>query len=169
MRGTASKAERVVARPYRSTRADLNFEIFLEQARRAADTNEDGPLPDWRNVAPGASAPAAWEFHDVVGQIRDVTALPSYISVDALDDLYAEEDRAAATFGAPARSEGVIAAELGLNRELSPEDLSKIRRDYALAHHPDRAPPMEREAATWRMMVANMLIDQALGKKRQSA
>jgi hypothetical protein len=50
---------------------------------------------------------------------------------------------------------------------MSFSDLSRLRRQFALANHPDRASMAEREDATRRMMVANMLIDGEV--KRRSA
>jgi hypothetical protein len=46
-------------------------------------------------------------------------------------------------------------------------DLSQLRRQFALANHPDRVGASEREIATRRMMIANMLIDRE--RKRRHA
>jgi hypothetical protein len=53
-----------------------------------------------------------------------------------------------------------IAAELGLEKA-RPADLTRIRRRFAFANHPDRVAPHLRERAMQRMKVANMLIDEA--------
>ncbi len=58
-----------------------------------------------------------------------------------------------------------IAEELGLNENLSASDLKKLRRDFARANHPDRLAPSQREIATHRMTIANMLIDRELQQK----
>ncbi len=58
-----------------------------------------------------------------------------------------------------------IALELGLESAKSGEDLHRARRRFALANHPDRLDPSQRETATRRMMIANRLIDEALSRK----
>ncbi len=60
-----------------------------------------------------------------------------------------------------------VADELNITADMSFSDLSRLRREFALANHPDRADATVRENATLRMMVANMLIDREL-KRRQS-
>jgi hypothetical protein len=62
-----------------------------------------------------------------------------------------------------------IARELGLSPGLSARELERVRRDFALASHPDRALPWQRELATRRMSLANMLIDQALAAKKRGS
>lgn len=54
-----------------------------------------------------------------------------------------------------------IATELGLHSGLDREELGRIRRRFASRNHPDRLPDHLREKANARMMIANMLIDQA--------
>jgi len=55
-----------------------------------------------------------------------------------------------------------IADELAIGAHMSMADLNRLRREFALANHPDRTDSSERENATRRMMIANMLIDRAL-------
>nr|WP_230978897.1 hypothetical protein [Mesorhizobium composti] len=57
-----------------------------------------------------------------------------------------------------------IAAELGLDRPATELDLSRLRRSFAFANHPDRVAPHLRQRAMIRMQVANMLIDDAQRK-----
>lgn len=52
-----------------------------------------------------------------------------------------------------------IAAELSISAKMTVADLNRLRREFALANHPDRVACDERDIATRRMMVANMLID----------
>jgi hypothetical protein len=63
----------------------------------------------------------------------------------------------------------MVAAELGLTSDLTLADLNRIRRDFALANHPDRVPAALSEHANRRMTAANTLIDQALKRKRNQA
>jgi hypothetical protein len=58
-----------------------------------------------------------------------------------------------------------IAEELGLNENLSAHELKKLRRAFARSNHPDRLAPSQREIATHRMTIANMLIDRQLQQK----
>ncbi len=58
-----------------------------------------------------------------------------------------------------------IAEELGLSEDLSASDLKRIRRMFARDNHPDRLAPSQREIATHRMTIANMLIDRHLQQK----
>jgi hypothetical protein len=61
-----------------------------------------------------------------------------------------------------------IAEELGLNENLSASELKKLRRAFARVNHPDRLAPSQREIATHRMTIANMLIDRELRQKSSS-
>ena len=64
---------------------------------------------------------------------------------------------------------GAVAAELRISAAMTPADLSRLRREFALANHPDRVDPLDRDLATRRMMVANMLIDTELRRRRAVA
>ena len=57
-----------------------------------------------------------------------------------------------------------VAADIGLLPSDTPAELRLKRRDFARANHPDRIPEEWREAATTRMKIANLLIDEALRK-----
>jgi len=61
-----------------------------------------------------------------------------------------------------------LASELGLRPGLTPPQLRRIRRSFALDNHPDRLDPGQREAATRRMTAANSLIDEALRQAPQA-
>lgn len=54
-----------------------------------------------------------------------------------------------------------IAAELRAAHARAPKDFDRLRREFALANHPDRVEPRLRERALVRMQIANMLIDNA--------
>ena len=54
-----------------------------------------------------------------------------------------------------------ILAELGLRDDLSLEELNRLRRLYMWRNHPDRCDEAEREGATRRVAIANMLLDRA--------
>ncbi len=54
-----------------------------------------------------------------------------------------------------------IAADLALADRETPESLALRRRAFAALNHPDRHLPVFRAQATRRMMIANMLVDEA--------
>jgi hypothetical protein len=60
-----------------------------------------------------------------------------------------------------------LARELGLAEDLTTREVERIRRSFALANHPDRVSADQRDLATRRMTVANMLIDKALAERRR--
>ena len=59
-----------------------------------------------------------------------------------------------------------VADELGITAQMTMADLNRLRREFALSNHPDRADLEERDNATRRMMVANMLIDREVEYRR---
>ena len=58
-----------------------------------------------------------------------------------------------------------VADALQLRSGMTAVELNRLRRTFALAHHPDRAGALHCDDADRRMMIANMLIDQALAGK----
>ena len=60
-----------------------------------------------------------------------------------------------------------VLADLGLTPADGPERLAERRRAFALLNHPDRHSPSARAAATRRMTIANMLVDEALRRWRK--
>lgn len=59
-----------------------------------------------------------------------------------------------------------IAAELRMANARWPKDFDRIRREFALANHPDKVAPHLRDHAVVRMQIANMMIDR---EKRKAA
>jgi hypothetical protein len=60
-----------------------------------------------------------------------------------------------------------VANELGIAVQMTVADLNRLRREYALANHPDRVALADRENATRRMMLANMLIDREIDLRQR--
>ena len=58
-----------------------------------------------------------------------------------------------------------ISNELRITDKMTSSELARLRRRFAMANHPDRVLAEEREIATRRMMVANMLIDRAMKRR----
>jgi hypothetical protein len=133
-----------------------------------------------QRVADGAAAPPRMsdqQLRDILDGIPELSDDHSYIPSQVLAKIYADarSQRSAAEESPPPeleivadnRSEDEIVADaLQLTPELTVDDLLRIRREYALANHPDRVAPSEREQATRRMTIANMLIDQAMRQKK---
>jgi hypothetical protein len=55
-----------------------------------------------------------------------------------------------------------VRAELRLSEKATRADIRRIRRQFAIRNHPDMLDASEREEATQRMTIANMLLDEAL-------
>ena len=54
-----------------------------------------------------------------------------------------------------------VSRDLGLSEADTVATLAEKRRAFASANHPDLYPPAVRDAATMRMKIANMLVDEA--------
>jgi hypothetical protein len=159
----------------------------LEEARRAAmgDADETGEHASDTPPVP----PSSPEFRNAVERLA--TRLRSYISARFLARLYTdtateapppqpepdpkpepepEPQPAAAPPPPPLKSdlERVI-DELHLTPDLTVQDLARIRREFAKGNHPDRVVAPQREEATRRMTIANVLIDEALRGRKSRA
>lgn len=142
-------------RPQPAARED--FASLLDARARAAPGSE-----------PSAPSPRRAGPVYTVGNDLDSSREPPN-AADALAQLYADEGAHAATSSSLACDREAIARELGLTPTLGAKDLERIRREFALANHPDRAAPAARDLATTRMTIANTLIDQALHDRMQQA
>lgn len=60
-----------------------------------------------------------------------------------------------------------IAEDLRISDTDTPSTLAEKRRAFANRNHPDRHAPIDRDAATTRMTIANMLVDEALRRLKQ--
>lgn len=60
-----------------------------------------------------------------------------------------------------------VAEDLGLSNDDTPATLAEKRRSFANKNHPDRHAPADRTAATTRMTMANMLVDEALRRLKR--
>jgi|GEM_PF-5519015 len=120
------------------------------------------------------------QLREMLDAIPDLSDEHSYIPSQILARIYAEsraqQSRANESCepdpeppGDPRPEDEIVAEELQLTPKLTIDDLLRIRREYAMSHHPDRVAPSERERATRRMTIANMLIDQAMREKRAAA
>ena len=62
-----------------------------------------------------------------------------------------------------------IAEDMDLHSGDDAAKLHTLRREFALKNHPDRVPDAWREAATMRMKIANLLVDEALKRINRPA
>jgi hypothetical protein len=134
-----------------------DFASLLDARTRAAAGSEPG-APSPRRAGP---------VYAVSGDLE--SSYESLDTTDALARLYADESAHAAPSPSLACDREAIAGELGLTPALGARDLERIRREFALVNHPDRAAPAARDLATRRMTIANMLIDQALQDRKRQA
>jgi hypothetical protein len=133
-----------------------NFAELLDALERA------GPGGD---PAPAAATPARHRRAFVVEGAPTSTARPAP-APDGLAAGYLNETlRAGDEVEAPIAEQAWVAAALQLHAGMTTADLNRLRRTFALAHHPDRAGLLHRDQACRRMMIANMLIDQALASR----
>jgi hypothetical protein len=119
-----------------------------------------------------ASAPRAADGYTIDPRtqraIEELLSSPAYVSVERLSQLYAEE-RSGRTPGKARDLDRFLAEELHLSPDLTVEDLHRLRREFAIYNHPDRVDASERDRATRRMALVNVLIDKALKERKVSA
>jgi hypothetical protein len=146
IRSATAEIDRTMPRADRSP-----FDQVLDAVSRAAKSET------------GESTAAAYRGRIVLECLLEQAEHAALPSTDALAELYVE--------GVPHLPPGpvhfaAVAEELGLRPGLTPAELGRIRRSFALANHPDRAAPAHRDEATRRMAIANILIDRALREIR---
>ncbi|HWK32996.1 MAG TPA: hypothetical protein VNR51_04890 [Hyphomicrobium sp.] len=137
----------------------MNFAEILENASRSSGIELEGASPlrkqQFRNAQAGVEA--------VVSGLRDTrAAAPS-----ASPDLYLEHRiEKHVQPRVPLKTDPqAIATELSISDRMSIADLNRLRREFARTNHPDRFLDEERHDATRRMMIANMLIDNAVKQR----
>ncbi|WP_102959386.1 hypothetical protein [Mangrovicella endophytica] len=162
---------------------DLDFGEVLDQVARAARDEEPvinlavrRPSGVWRIVGAAAGLFAVRREAADRAYFADREVPPIDADPVPLDEVVppagesepAEPPLAAAAEIDPSRfstNAEDVARELGLKPELKLRDLRRIRRTFAADNHPDRVPAEWREAANRRMTIANMMIDEAIGRK----
>lgn len=137
----------------RSGRTTESFAEVLENIFRAA-----GFGATRRDAAAKAAASAASYMHEPDERHKAWAPPTSLIG-------YLEQREAARKRAAKPADPQSIARELALTPRMSPAELTRVRRQFALANHPDRVAATDRDNATRRMMIANMLIDHELQRK----
>lgn len=93
--------------------------------------------------------------------IDDLLSSPAFVPVGKLAQIYTEERGGQK----PQDLHRFLANELHLSPDLTVDQLRRLRREFAVSNHPDRVDPSERQRATRRMSLVNVLIDKALKEK----
>jgi hypothetical protein len=142
---------------------DPKFADVLDTAYRSAGIaiEEEGADSSTKGLRNAAS-----HLQHLADRILDLGARssPGTMSIDSYMENASESRAKQSSKSSDPQS---VAEELRITAALSFADLNRLRREFALANHPDRADAAARENATRRMMVANMLIDREL-KRRHS-
>lgn len=136
----------------------MDFAAILDGIARSPKS-EEAPV----RLGGDARAPEFWQVLD-----RIADAPP--VSDETLKAAYFDEDFVAAPLpeDAPATELSIdpddIAYELALSDVVSLDELSVLRRRFAMLNHPDRTRPEDRDRATARMTIANAMIDAAAAR-----
>jgi hypothetical protein len=143
-----------------NTGPHADFSEVLETACRSAGIDFDAAT-----VAPSNSLRnAASRLHELAERERERRTSALFASLQSYFDQQSELRTPRIRKPADPQS---VADELRISAGMTLADLSRLRRQFALANHPDRVGASEREIATRRMMIANMLIDRE--RKRRHA
>jgi hypothetical protein len=142
-----------------------DFSDVLDRACRSAGIDPQGNAPHERSRLVRSTASGLQQLAD---RIIELASRASQAAASSLDSyLEHQSERPAPRPHKPSDPEAV-ANELRITARMSFADLARLRREFALANHPDRAELAEREEATRRMMIANMLIDRELKRRHAS-
>ncbi len=142
-----------------------DFSEVLESACKSAGIELDEGAFKARSRLAHNTAARLQRFAD---RILDLGARATQAAA-SLDSYFEHQsERPSQRKGKPSDPEAV-AAELRITPGMTLEALNRLRREYARTNHPDRAHASEREQATRRMMIANMLIDSELKRRNASS
>jgi hypothetical protein len=141
---------------------EAEFRRILADVRRAEALGEGPPRQEGElaTPAPSLSIEALFSLEEAParapGGASHWTAALAWLE---------EQEEPAAAAPAPrqpkAESPEAILAELGLSERLTHDEIGQLRRLYMWRNHPDRHSEAERENATRRVAIANMLLDRA--------
>ncbi|MDC9834313.1 hypothetical protein [Rhizobium binxianense] len=144
------------------------FQSVLERLKAEHETEEDTEAPAAHRVS-GLGTGLAFDV------LEGVSAASQRVGQAYFDNL--EQEAAAGLVEKPApppppepvmpdhltrTAPQEVAAELAISAADTPLTLGEKRRAFARANHPDGVAPPFRDNATKRMMLANLLIDEAL-------
>jgi hypothetical protein len=143
----------------KSAAQQADFSEVLDEACRTAGFDPD----TWRVAAsPSISRKAAQRLHRLAEHERVVRSSMQSASVASYLENASEMREAPVVRPADPKA---ISLELSITARMSRADLRRLRRAFARVNHPDCVGASERETATRRMMIANMLIDSELKRR----
>jgi len=135
-----------------------SFETLIDELFDRDDRSSEAPKPSCFSID---ALEAAWALSRSRAPQADQPD-PAPNNPYALDD--------ATEAGPPSLLDpNRIILELGLDSELSENDIASLRREFALRNHPDRVQQDLRELATQRMMIANDLMDKYVARLRAAS
>jgi hypothetical protein len=135
-----------------------SFADALEDACRAAGIKLD--------VQPSQPSRPRARHSSRIEQIGDIARDLRMSMLSSMVDAYMEHQRDRKVRRVRRTTDPkAIAGELGITDQMSRTELTRLRRRFAFDNHPDRVDYLERDAATRRMMIANMLIDGAMKQR----
>jgi len=140
--------------------SEADFSSILEAALKARceDREAADPGPRGYHVADP-------DIHEAIEQLL---SSPAYVPVGRLAQMYADE-QSSRRLQKGRNLDQFLADELCLSPDLTAEDLKRLRREFAIYNHPDRVASAERDRATRRMTLVNVLIDKALKERKGEA
>ena len=137
------------------------FTSLLDELLARGERSDDAPARPTMSfgfVTPDAAVEELWKsvpsdfVARVYGESSERAAVETTPSIETPEPL-------------PSTNPEDIALELRMANARWPRDFDRIRREFALLNHPDKAAPHMRDRAVVRMQIANMLIDR---EKRKS-
>lgn len=140
-----------------------DFSEVLDSAFRSAGLEFEGAR---KADKPRATRSAAVRLHQFSERDRE---LPTSTLSVPLESYLENQDKSKPSRVGRTADPLSVAAELRITAQMTLSDLNRLRRNFALANHPDRAGSPDRENATRRMMVANMLIDREVNRRQPAA
>jgi hypothetical protein len=142
------------------------FADILDQIRPSVpETDAEAAVVEGPIAPSQAQQPKDWLLQLLSGMVPEGVGKKAPATPPVFEASYLEDAVEPLLEAIASCEQDAIAEELGLSDHLSPTDLKKLRRAFARANHPDRLAPSQRELATHRMTIANMLIDRQLQQK----
>ncbi|MBX5068835.1 hypothetical protein [Rhizobium lentis] len=141
------------------------FQSVLERLKAEDETEEEARSPASHRVA-GLGTGLAFDVLEGVSVASQRVGQAYFDNLDAAGVVEKPAPPAAAEPVMPAHLNRMapheVAAELAISAADTPQTLGEKRRAFARANHPDGVALPFRDNATKRMMIANLLIDEAL-------
>lgn len=152
------------------------FQSVVDRLSHEADLDEetsDQKGPDFRIRGFGSGFVAERPATATDTQARSAEAYLRIMEDVEADPPVGREEEGVPPLTSPSWIDRLSPEDIGADLAISPDDtnetLMEKRRIFARDNHPDRVDPRFAEAATTRMQIANLLIDDALRLRRLQA